>query len=45
MQERRVALVTGSTDSLGTAISDELAAAGFDVALHCRGAKGLDKAQ
>lgn len=45
MQERRVALVTGSTGSLGTAISYELAAAGFDVALHCRSAKGLAKAQ
>lgn len=45
MHQRRVALVTGSTGSLGTAISYELAAAGFDVALHCRGDKGLAKAQ
>jgi len=45
LQERRVALVTGSTGSLGTAICYELAAAGFDLALHCRGAHGLMKAQ
>ncbi len=45
MSERQVALITGSTGSLGTAICYELAAAGFDLALHCRGAKGLDKAR
>lgn len=45
MSERQAALVTGSTGSLGTAICYELAAAGFDLALHCRGAKGREKAQ
>ncbi len=45
MSESRVALVTGSTGSLGAAICYELAAAGFNLALHCRGAKGLEKAQ
>lgn len=45
MSERQVALVTGSTGSIGTAICYELAAGGFDLALHCRGAKSLAKAQ
>lgn len=45
MSKRRVALVTGSIGSLGTAICYELASAGFDIALHCRGSKGLEKAR
>lgn len=38
MNERPVALVTGSTGALGSSICRELAAAGFDLALHDRDA-------
>ena len=38
---RRAALVTGSSRGIGLAVAEELAAAGFNVALNCSSAAGL----
>ncbi len=45
MSERPVALVTGSTGALGSAICRRLAKNGFDLALHSRGRSGEQVAQ